>query len=232
MNARPIPFSAPMIRALLEGRKSQTRRMIKAKEVFISASGAVMDMADGHIKEVKFPYGEQGGYLWVKETWQFSNWTEDGCPYITYRADNKEMLRDRLPSDEVSEKLFDIWEVLSDEDNYNIDGRAADRKWRSSIYMPRWASRLTLKMTELRVERLQDISEADAIAEGIEQEDGHWKDYLDGDSSYATSPIFSYKSLWESINGEGSWDLNPFVWCLDFTVINKNIDEVLRDSAH
>ncbi len=200
MNTKPIIFSAPMIRALQDGSKTQTRRIIKAKEVFISASGAVLDMADGNIKEIKFPYGEQGGYLWCRETWH----QDPAERMVDYRADGQ--------PGSIRDDEWSLW------------------KWKPSIYMPRWASRITLKMTGLRVDRLQGISEADAIAEGIEQEDDHWKDYLDGDSSYAASPIFSYKSLWESINGEGSWESNPFVWVLEFTVIKQNIDAVLTAS--
>lgn len=201
MNARPILFSAPMIRALLDGSKTQTRRMIKAKEVFISASGAVMDMADGHIKEVKFPYGEQGDYLWVKETFCTASFAHDSGTAVGYRADTtdggKAMLRFM---------------------------RA--KQWKPSIFMPRWASRITLKMTGLRAERLQEINEIDAIAEGVTHP-AWYKPAYDDAPSYKGG----YRMLWDNINGEGSWDLNPFVWVLEFSVIKQNIDAVLKEAA-
>jgi hypothetical protein len=85
--------------------------------------------------------------------------------------------------------------------------------------MPRWASRITLQVTGVRVERLQDISQADAIAEGIERV-GPWKNYWLGDRGAAgmhcSSAVMSYRTLWESINGPGSWDANPWVWVIEF----------------
>lgn len=181
MKERPVLFSAPMVRAILEGRKTQTRRVAKGVN-FISSSGAPMNIdADSDDWSVKCPYGQPGDRLWVREAFQFSS------DYPLYRAD-----------DEAG----------------HIDGG-----WRPSIHMPRWASRITLEVTGVRVERLQDISEADAVAEGIEPTmpnpgPWNWKDYLaEGCHTHA---ILSYKTLWESINGPGSWDKNPLVWVVEF----------------
>lgn len=91
--------------------------------------------------------------------------------------------------------------------------------WKPSIHMPRAASRITLEITGVRVERLQSISESDCIAEGIESEPGtaHWKNYETGPGwRYWESPKQSYRTLWESINGPGSWDTNPWAWCIEF----------------
>ena len=90
-------------------------------------------------------------------------------------------------------------------------------KWRPSIFMPRWVSRITLEITDVRVERLQDISEADAIAEGVEYlpDVGGWRCYMNERGGY-TYAVTSYRSLWESINGPGSWAANPWVWVIGY----------------
>lgn len=117
---------------------------------------------------------------------------------------------------------------------FSSDGDTACR-WKPSIHMPRELSRLSLRITEVRVQRLQEISEADAIAEGVERRGeffGHetWRDY--GDSAIAAmSPQESYRSLWESINGPGSWEANPWVWAITFETIHSNIDAVLSAGA-
>lgn len=203
---KPILFSAPMVRAILEGRKTQTRRIVKPQppsrynwnqydgsEWFWNDRQGDDDMMGwwpSYEFGQKCPYGKVGELLWVRETWR-----ETGSAQMASGSIPKFGNRNQVA--------------------YFVDGEH-DGPWRPSIFMPRWASRITLKITDVRVQRLQDISESDAIAEGIEQEDGHWKDYLDGDSSYATSAIFSYKSLWQSINGADSWDANPWVWVIEF----------------
>lgn len=171
--------------------------------------------------------------MWVRETWQYADWTEDGEPFIRYRADDECRLI-TTPPEAWSEKLADIWADLSEPENYLIDGCAADRRWRPAIHMPRWASRLTLRITDVRVERVQDISEKDAIEEGVWGtfiEDGrYWRNYSLSDEDAACSPMLnfpseSYRTLWESINGAGSWDANPWVWALTFEVLRGNVDE-------
>lgn len=168
---RPILFTAPMVRALLAGTKTQTRRALKPQPA-ARKGGAT------------FPcrYGVSGDRLWVRETWRMAN----GSPI--YRAD-----ADRsLGMDEYSDR----------------------HTWKPSIHMPRVASRITLELVEVHVEPLQDISEVDAEAEGCRdwaaEQDTPARDIPAGESRLI------YRQLWEQINGAGSWDLNPWVWCLTF----------------
>lgn len=174
MKARPILFSAPMVRALLDGRKSQTRRVVKPRDY------AWMDEHQG-LREPdnaeRCPYGKPGDRLWVRETWA------DCGGYFRYAATD------------------DIHEL---------------RKKRSPIFMPRVASRITLEITDVRVERLQDISEADARAEGAKSMDiVSGRQTLDPNSRQG-SCVSHYRTIWESINGIESWPLNPWVWVLVF----------------
>lgn len=232
---RPILFSAPMVRAILAGTKTQTRRLIKPvgnDEGFVlqdygdgfwpyrsedGESGFYRDRNGYDTEErIKCPYGRPGDRIWVKETWQYYDWTDDGEPCIRYAADNATAWPE-TGTEEWGEKLQDVWEALSMNENYAIDMAARDRRWRPSIHMPRWASRITLEVTGVKVERLQDISEADAMAEGIVNA-GDGNGYQLADTShYAGTADESYASLWESINGPGSWDANPWVWCVSFT---------------
>lgn len=189
MKDHPILFSDPMVRAILEGRKTQTRRVVVNKK--IKFRSRLHALAKHYLRLTPTipglaaliennPYGQPGDLLWVRETFGYR---EDGRLY--YRAD----------------------QTLG---QFNVD------KWKPSIFMPRKLSRLTLRITNVRVERLQDISEADAQAEGC----GAMVDYSNG-QTYRDE----FKALWESINGPGSWDANPFVWVVEFETIQKNIDQ-------
>lgn len=231
MRERPILFSAPMVRALLDGSKTQTRRVIKGLTAdTASAMDANPDMAvalndDGYggmyqagrgtvfsIPLPRCPYGVPGDRLWVRETWQFSDWTYDGEPYVRYAADNavRGFFGGDAPDDE---RLVETWATLSRSENYSIDNKAADRKWRPSIFMPRWACRLTLKITDVRVERLHDIREPDAIAEGITRGKNGWYQPMS-----CSNARWAYSELWNQINGLGAWDANPWVWVVSFRV--------------
>lgn len=198
MTSRPILFNGAMVRALLDGSKTQTRRVVKlthAAHVKEPRGHRRWHPADPDATKA-CPYGQPGDQLWVRETWAMDD--EDNA--LLYGAD--------IGTDSGA----DDWE------RNRLDG-VPKYRWRPSIHMPRAASRITLEITGVRVERLQDIREADAIAEGIEPtmpNPGHWnwKDYLaDGMQTHA---VLSYKTLWESINGPGSWDLNPWVWVVEF----------------
>ena len=237
MKERPILFSGPMVRALLDGSKTQTRRVCKPAQFYsLSAVVEVPDpMERGQVYngshfgdeegEVQFasPYGGRGDRLWVRESWQYADWTDDGYPFIGFHADAARLLRDRIP-EEWAMRVEDAWITLSAPANFDIDQRAADRRWRPSIHMPRWASRITLEITSVRAERLRDISESDAKAEGIFPHiRGGWH-WLEHDSSnlddwnqfgYKT-PRDAYFALWEAINGPGSVDANPWVWAVEF----------------
>ena len=231
MKERPILFSAPMVRALLDGSKSQTRRVVKpqfgfdAEPVEMGATNDRGHQISGHSgmwwddcagnpdDSVRCPYGQPGDRLWVRENFDFLPAGGPDQPQaceIVYWATGSSEPR-TAPCD------------------YNpfIYGR---EKVRPSIHMPRWASRITLEITGVRVERVQDISESDAVAEGV------FKLEYRGQSSYADysltdeeaetspmldSPISSYRTLWESINGPKSWDANPWVWVLAFRRVEE-----------
>lgn len=195
---RPILFNGEMVRAILDGRKTQTRRIAKVtsegcKEGFITPlAGFVPRSIENHISYC--PFGKPGDRLWVRETWSKSK-----QPYLSghifYRADG-----------ETNGKQFSLSFV------------ERESKWRPSIHMPRSASRILLEITNIRVERLNDISEEDAIAEGcvstaVANESGN--DYA---GLYASE---NFSRLWKLINGKGSWDLNPFVWVIEFKVIEN-----------
>lgn len=210
---RPILFSAPMVRAVLEGRKTQTRRVVKpqpeapraiyepghCREVLFDslacsssgspcsavgwhwsmqcAGGAVI--SDGAKVETLCPYGKPGDRLWVKETFAVI----PGQPYANGKEDD----------------------ILVTKADCGPLHAALVSKWKPSIFMPRNLSRITLEITNVRVERLQDISEADAISEGV----------VPG-GRFPMCARGVYADLWDSINGEGSWDKNPWVWVIEF----------------
>lgn len=199
MKARPILFSGPMVRAILEGRKTQTRRVVKrqgdmefdpADPYFGPYWLAYATDADGEDAKVRCPYGVPGNRLWVRETYAWS-------------GDSSIPEADRIASGEV-------W--------YRADGeRGGGIRWRPSIFMPRWASRILLEITGVRVERLLEISEADAQAEGIDLKG--FRSQTEGIAG--REHRIHYRDLWESINGAGSWDANPWVWVVSFRRVER-----------
>ena len=198
MKERPILFSAPMVRSILASTKTQTRRVVKPQPIYDGrfAGGWKMLGKAGHeaatcsplIAEL-CPYGQPGDRLWLREAhWWFK---DEHDPAIGYYPP-------KLTADDVE---------------YRADGDDGRKVWRPSIHMPRWASRITLEITSVRVERLQDISEGDAQAEGCALE---CMTPTGGDSGSAIYGPGGYLALWESINGAGSWDANPWVWVVEF----------------
>lgn len=218
MNFKPILFSTEMVQAILDGRKTQTRRIVKARKgeslkyelwedeirkpniepIIYSGGGAYSLIDNTHL----CPYGEPGDVLWVRESWAYT-----GIYYI-YKANG-----DKFWLDE------------------NYEESVQKIKWRPSIHMPKEASRVFLKVKSIRVERLQDITEEDAIAEGvltlgIWESDNHryWQNYLEAgkdDQDVCISAKESFKTLWQSINGPDSWEANPWVWVIKFKRIEK-----------
>lgn len=205
MKERPILFSAPMVRAILAGTKTQTRRVVKPQPprgtyqvstwhhpdprphffAWQELPHETVMIADDWAHPC--PYGQPGDRLWVRET--FAKIAGQTQPWIEtdYRA------------------------------TYTHGNRLGDtlgikKRWTPAIYMPRAASRITLEVTRVRVERLQDISEADAIAEGLTQKNGLFA--TDGEA-WQIDPRKAYRDLWESINGPGSWEANPWVWVIE-----------------
>ena len=165
--------------------------------------------------------GVPGDRLWVRETWRYHDWTEDGDPWIGYRAGGDPVLCENIP-DDWKDRVRDIWATLSAADNYQIEGAARDRKWRPAIFLPRWASRLTLEVISVRVERLQEIAEADAIAEGIAARcELHNCSSLCGCASCiedgCQTATSQFACLWDSINAKRApWSSNPWVWVVGF----------------
>lgn len=206
MKERPILMSAPMVLATLADRKGQTRREMNPQPP--EGWGGDSERA---AMALSCRYGQPGDRLWVRENFSTDFAQHYPCDPVWYQADN-----DRKKEIERRDGVRGIW---SPESKLFVPFN-----WRPSIFMPRHLSRITLEINGIRVERLQDISDEDAIAEGIERyepiEDRHksqtwWKWY--GHTILATvDPVASYRSLWEKINGPGSWDANPWVWVIKF----------------
>lgn len=212
---RPILFSAPMIRALLDGKKTQTRREIvsrkKAAPYFVlyerrehsgfwpvySADGERGHYLDdqGHDieEQIACPYGQPGERLWVREA--FIHEPADYC----WEASVSIPCR---PSHTVYRA--------------DVEGDSKGAGWKPSIHMPRNLSRILLEITEVRVERLRSITEADALAEGIVRLPDGGFGLPKGEHYHAADPRISYLSLWESINGPGSVEAEPWLWAVSF----------------
>lgn len=206
MKDRPILFTGPMVRAVLAGTKRQTRRVFKAKNGGVYPNRN--DLPGMQQIQRNCPYGQPGDRLWVRET--FARIDGQTRPWIEtdYRATYTH--GDRLG-----------------------DTLGIKKRWTPAIHMPRHASRLTLGITAVRLERLQDISEVDAVAEGVDDVTANvaprdpelrcWRRYRDGGwNGYVDNPIASYASLWTEINGPGSWEKNPWVWVVDFERLDVN----------
>lgn len=236
---RPILFSTPMVQAILEDRKTQTRRTRGLEEInknpddwhrvgdpirkicrFWDSSkekdpnpidihyGFCFNGNRNHDLYIPCPYGKPGDRLWVRETWlklveeHIMDAPIGMAPYI-YRAncdaDSEDARKDYIRA-------------------------GYPYQWKPSIHMPEAAARIWLEITDISVERLQDISKEDAIAEGIEPVADGYKNYMPKLSSTSQfcwpTAYHSFQSLWESINGTESWDLNPWLWVVKFKVLS------------
>lgn len=201
MKERPILFNGRMVRALLAGTKTQTRRLVKPQPSILA--GDLLCWKDDALTDDQMaersPYGKPGDRLWVRETFakiagQTQAWIE-----TDYRATYTH--GDRLG-----------------------DSLGIKKRWTPAIHMPRAASRITLEVTGVRVERLQAISEADAIAEGCTQ--NHNGYFLGGPHEVSglkqmATARQAYCDLWEHINGPGSWSANPWVWVVEFKRVGQ-----------
>lgn len=218
MRERPIIFNADMVRAVLDGRKTQTRRIInwrrtQAQEIVERDDGTMWpwseDCENGGDYWHDCPFGAVGDRLWVRETFGFEIRSVGGSPHeqLVYRASKPDAVR-----------------------LYDCNGKPQPVKWTPSLHMRRKHSRITLEITGVRVERLQDISDADACAEGIRQgirrtddSEGNEPVYcnylaanLNDAGEWFERPIDSFFSLWESIYGAESWQHSPWVWVIEF----------------
>lgn len=222
MKERGILFSAEMVRAILADRKAQTRRIVDPRQsasttlVQIGGRGPIFDATIEHHRAQmmeRCPYGVSGDRLWVRETW-YDDLSPAPAP------------SERERHEDGSVEGID-YRATHDCSNYeagcpcNPDGDGRRSEWRPSIFMPRWASRITLEVIGVRVERLQAISEDDAIAEGITRYDGRWFDgaphAIKGTAKALPTAREAFASLWDHINGERApWASNPWVWAVSF----------------
>ena len=238
MNDKPILFQGSMVRAILAGRKKQTRRLIKPQPTLIDGEFkyyknknhqlTYSPYVSGHLDKFMrhySPYGTKGDFLWVRENFTF-NWHpyHDKC---------------KIPKswpDDLPEQGLIYQATETDSEILN------EASFKPSIHMPRWASRLTLQVTKVRLQRLQDITEEDAMAEGIIQFAD--KGYAQAGAVYIDQNRISsvdieyvgdtakeaFQLLWQSINGAKSWEANPWVWPVDFNASEINIDRWMEGS--
>jgi hypothetical protein len=235
---RPILFAGEMVNAILAKRKTQTRRIIKPQpSAYVPATVAPQQVRGEKPKHekpyfdaynggphwcwwdeydrqgadwIKCPYGKPGERLWVRENSAYAE-AENGDELRVYQADAA---------------IADVYQLDCGPKELNgfRDERWEDRngrlKWTPSIHMPRWASRITLEITAVRVERLNDISEADAMAEGCERlEYGPFTIGGQPVHPYTSTYAESFRQLWGKINGPETWEANPLVWAISFKVV-------------
>lgn len=194
---RGMIFNGEMVRAILDGRKTETRRPVKFplidKNMGCELAGNELagELAAGN--HWNSPFGKPGEHIWVRETWAEAG--ASAPELLLYRANYPEHVPPHYenvpPADEV--------------------------RWTPSIHMPRWASRITLEITCVRVERLKSISDEEARSEGVVQlREGFWKHYQPDWTQHQLSARGSFATLWDSIYGFGEWDRNPWVWVIKF----------------
>jgi hypothetical protein len=203
MKEHPILFSGEMVKAILDGRKTQTRRVIKLPDDDMVYTPWVHPTLGLHHAfstgrqtglNVSCPYGYPDDRLWVRETWRAEE-LESGLDGVRYASDN------HFRPIENTREAADAWGEAAFDKKGNHRNPMA---WRPSIFMPRWASRITLEIVNVRVQQLQDIGAADAISEGCPAGNDQAVDW--------------YRILWDTINHDRGygWDTNPFVWVVEF----------------
>ena len=228
MTERPIMFQPDNVNAIREKRKSQTRRMLQAHNItdftiispvddeWLIQRWPIQERSFGNFgrcERIKCPQGKVGDRLWVKEPW----WCN---PDIV--AANKDIVWT-----EKALRALDRGPVF-----YKADGGKCPAGWRNPMFMPRWCCRLVIEITEVRAQRVQYISEADAIAEGIHKFKLPTGDIYGSDPRGTPSKLISdtavgaYALLWDSINarkygGAYAWDRNPWVWCITFKEVQQ-----------
>lgn len=214
MSEHPILFSGEMVKAILDGRKTQTRRPLKTQLLDIlpmpkSNTWVTLETRDpNHGRVVRCRYGQPGDHLWVRETFAYKTPTE-----VIYKADFD-------VSDDFGSEIVDL-----------ATGKTIPLVWKPSIHMPRWASRIVPEVVNIRVQRVQQISRDDAFREGIVAINPYaidpdlppgwpaaFPDYQNPKNFFTADPIASFRSLWNRINAKRGygWDANPLVWVIDF----------------
>ena len=229
---RPILFSGPMVRAILDGRKTQTRRVCKPQPngFWDSATNAASHIYQpgylpwwqiGGINH-KCPYGKTGDHLWLREAWK------TGCNLDKY---SPKQIREKYEDagyrlgDRANGKCCPMFYLAGGEHKRWGDCDIADfgewGKTRVSIHMPRWASRITLEITDVRIEQLQDITEHDAKSEGVEMGFQFAGFAADRHPAKAVGYKPMFRRLWGEINGPDSWEANPWVWVVEFKRVTQ-----------
>ncbi|UOO89148.1 hypothetical protein LVJ82_17155 [Vitreoscilla massiliensis] len=232
MTERPILFSEEMVQALLSSNKSQTRRIIKIPKDYeihktdicrvvspkgikgrwgVLANNAKRDLHSPEVKHIPCPYGGVGDFLWVRETF-LPNPSSDDLAWDNHHLSYYEW-------DGCGSRLADVPPVLQKPEHciYRASSTIQDLKWRPSLFMPRWASRILLEITNVRIERLTEISEGDAKSEGCD----HSESIAAIEIGWYFKPLSAFRRLWEQINGAKSWEMNPWVWVIEFKVIQQ-----------
>lgn len=240
MKSRPILFNGPMVQAILDGWKTVTRRIIKLPPGIVPSDVALTRIQDGFLDgqrpvfgigdepnafSMRCPYGQSGDRLWVRETWRIDGLSRRGALEIGRRHTDGLSFRADMEGDRSCD----------------------DCPWIPSIHMPRWASRITLEIVRVRVERLQDITNGDAKLEGADcmqelpgfnvetHQCGHCGKTWDKHIGHVlvcppagSGKLFDrwthrghFANIWESIYGPGSWEANPWVWVVEFRRVEK-----------
>ncbi|EPH5256774.1 hypothetical protein ACS0KS_002601 [Vibrio cholerae] len=207
MKVVPMIFNTDMVKALMAGDKAVTRRPVKI-DYERGMNGPVVRGRNGEVSVLSFapiaglcPFGNFGDLIYVRETFRLFNHSDEcGCS-------------DYCPCPPSGTPVY-----------FATCGGDSESKWKPSIHMPRAASRLTLKVTDVRIERVQDITEEQAIKEGINKH--HQLPAFKSPIGYHTSPVYAFEELWNSIYG--NWEDNPYVWVIEFEVIHQNVDKYLE----
>ena len=223
MKEHPILFSAPMVRAILEGRKTQTRRIIKPQAI------GMLEFSD-----------KRGLKLWVREAWRIGSWREDGRIAVDYcDGPRREWLQMPVDTDEQKCAYWRYIKQCNDDcaglpqinGQWKWEPGKSPCRWRPSIHMPRWASRITLEITNIRVERLQEITEEDAWLEGCEKgiptDNGGFfpkEQQINEHSSIGWDCARDwFIDFWDSINKKYPWQSNPWVWVIEFRRVGVGV---------
>jgi hypothetical protein len=258
MKERGILFSPPMVQSILANRKLQTRRLVKFKTEInhdnLSHIGELINHKNGkrwakfkhkissvHEIDVFCPYGKVGDILYVKETWQMTGWDfaeneitvkyYDGAQHTHESPDDDFYIWLTEQVDQLERKGIITQSEIDEEMMVFTDKK---QPWKPSMFMPKVAARIWLEITNVSVERLNDITEEDARLEGVhfqqEQDLGveSYKLYGLSDELRTSSPKISFETLWDFINGEGSWNENPWVWVIEFKVLSTTGRENLN----
>ncbi|BET40006.1 hypothetical protein [Atlantibacter hermannii] len=228
MKERGMIFRGEMVRAILDGRKTQTRRPVKFplidKNMGCELAGNELagELAAGNYWNS--PFGKPGDRIWVRETWALLG-NEDGCCVDWHdnlcKGNEKSAAKIYRASCEQRPGDYGLWSIPDDAEwKPHTDNQKFEGAWRPSIHMPRWASRITLEITNVGVQRIQSIGQNDAACEGLVKLPATGRyclnqgDQYFGGASHDAREVFSW--LWSSIYGEESWQANPWVWVIEF----------------